>query len=134
MTRMPALPLVCAALLLVVPLLSGCGEPDSAQAETPKPSGKMEITVINQTRGDLTDVLVKASLPVVFGELERGKTKTMGHRDLEMVEKIKVRWVERGDKVRLKTLYPYRRLGRHYTGPIEVTLRPDGVAQLRKAN
>ncbi|MEM6551269.1 MAG: hypothetical protein AAF750_03990 [Planctomycetota bacterium] len=134
MTRTTALPLLCVVSVLMLPLLAGCGGPESAQADTPESSGKMEITVVNQTRGDLTGVVVKASMPVMFGELDRGDSHTLGHRELEMTEKIKVRWIERGDKVHVKTLHAWRTLGRHYRGPVQITLRPDGVTRLRKAN
>lgn len=134
MIRTTALPLSCVVSVLLLPWLAGCGGPESAQADAPKSSDKMMITVVNQTRGDITGVVVKASMPVVFGELDRGQSHTLGHRELEMTEKVKVRWIERDDKSYVKTVYPWRRLGRHYTGPIEVTLRPDGAVRLRKSN
>lgn len=111
--------------------LSGCGEPASAEASAPT---KPTITVVNHTRGDLEGIVVKASMPVAFSELARGKQHTLGHRELELTEKVKVRWIDARGKAWHKTLHPHRRLGKHYRGPIEITLKPGGSAELKKAN
>ena len=123
-----ALLLCCAALLI-----PGCGDPSSAEA-SPEPAGPLVIHLVNKSRSDVNGVVVSANIPVSFGKVARNDSETLTDKKLELTQRLEVDWSDSRGERHSETFHPQGTLGKNYRGPIRITLKPGGAADLSRSN
>ncbi len=116
--------------------LSACG-PESAQASeaaaTPSGPSKFVFNVENRARLGLFNVVVDTGIPLSFGGLDAREDETLDVKLDELPSKIVVHWTEAREQRYAKTFHPQRSLGRHYRGPVTITIMSRGDATMRKS-
>lgn len=123
---------LCIAMLLVmiILLIPACGPSEAAasQAAEPRP---LSFVVDNRSGGEITSIgLEGANLPMSFGDMSKGQTKSLKNKKLQLPEKLTLHWSDARGKRKEGSVKVWGELGATYSGPVKLTITQRGKASL----